>query len=622
MTRAARTAAMRALLRSSVRGRGPQLRRLAAWSLVSALPAFLSGLLVARAIDDGFLSDRPWTGLGWLGLFALSVLAGGWATRQTFLRLADIVEPFRDELIARTVRGSLRRSTAVGAIADGAGVARLTQQVEIAREAYASLLLVVLGFLVTAVGALLGLLALAPLVLVLVVPPLVAGLALFAVALPGMARRQRASILADERIAESAGVVAGAMRDVTACGAEEQVLATVGAHIDAQARATRELARFTALRTVAIAVGGLVPLVLILAAGPWLIDRGATTGVVLGALTYVAQGVHPALQQLVRGLGNTGLWLYVTLARIVEATEAPAASRVSAPAAPPSAIAQPVGYEVSLSDVTFGYGRDVEPVIDGLNLTVPEGDHLSVVGPSGVGKSTLAALIAGLIEPQRGSVAFGGVAVAALDPETSAQHRALIPQQAYVFAGTLRENLAYLRPDAPDADIADAIDRLGARSLVERLGGLDAELDPHVLSAGERQLLTLVRAYISAARLVILDEATCHLDPAAEAHVERVFAARDGSLLVIAHRISSALRARRVLVLDSGSALVGSHDELLSRSALYRDLVGHWNPAGSRAPVTAGAAPANGRSAHTAGSSLARVVLALARRRAWAHRHR
>src|SRR5688572_3860226 len=174
------------------------------------------------------------------------------------MRLAEIVEPFRDELVTRTVYGSLRRSTAVGAVADGADVARLTQQVEIVREAYASVLLVLQGFLVTAFGALFGLSTLAPIVLVLVVPPLIAGLALFALALPGMARRQRDSILADEAIAESAGVVADAMRDVAACGAEEHVRATVGAHIDDQARATRELARFTALRTIAVAVGGLL----------------------------------------------------------------------------------------------------------------------------------------------------------------------------------------------------------------------------------------------------------------------------------------------------------------------------------------------------------------------------
>lgn len=603
-------AAMRRLLRSSVRGRGPEVRGLVAWSLIEALPAFLSGLLVARAIDKGFLAGDLLTGFGLLGLLALSVLLGAWATRQTFLRLAAIVEPFRDELITRTVHGSLRRSTAVGAVADGAGVARLTQQVEIVREAYASVLLVVQGFLVTATGAMVGLATLRPIVLVLVVPPLVVGLALFGAALPGMARRQRTSILADESIAESAGEVAGGMRDVTASGAEDQIRATVGTHIDEQARATRELARFTALRTIAVAVGGLLPIVLILAAGPWLLDRGASVGALVGALTYVAQGVHPALQTLVRGLGNTGLWLFVTLARIVEETEAPHKPA----AAPAPAIEAPRGYEVGLSDVTFGYGRADTPVIDRLGLTIAEGDHLAVVGPSGVGKSTLAGLIAGLLAPQQGVVTFGGVPVAALDSRTSAQLRALIPQQAYVFAGTLRENLAYLRVDAPDAVIHDGIDRLGARALVDRLGGLDAALDPHALSAGERQLLTLVRAYISTARLVILDEATCHLDPAAEAHAERVFADREGSLLVIAHRISSALRARRVLVLDSGSALVGSHEELLARSALYRDLVGHWNATPPPAPPAA-AAPANGRAQLGARAVLARITRALARRR-------
>jgi ATP-binding cassette subfamily C protein len=564
-------AALRELLRSSMHG--PQVRRLATWSLIEALPAFLSGLLVARAIDDGFLAGRTLTGFGWLALLAVSVLIGGWATRQTFLALAEVVEPLRDELITRTVHGSLRRSTAPGALADSAGVARLTQQVEIVREAYASVLLVVQGFVVTAVGALLGLLILEPLVLALVVPPLLLGLALFASALPGMAARQRASILADERIADAAATVVGGMRDVTACGAEDHVGAMVGAHIDAQARATRELARFTALRTVAVGVGGLLPVLLILAAGHWLHNHGASTGAILGALTYVAQGVHPALQKLVRGHGNTGLWLFVTLGRIVEVTEAPAAS--VAAEAPTAAGLH--GHEVVVRDVSFGYERAFERVIADLDLVIPEGDHLAVVGPSGVGKSTLAGLIAGLLVPQEGAVVLGGARVDAIDATTAARHRALIPQEAYVFEGTLRENLVYLRPDAQDAAIDDATERLGARALVERLGGLDAMLDPHALSAGERQLLTLVRAYLSEARLVILDEAACHLDAAAEARVERVFAARPGSLLVIAHRISSALRARRVLVLDGGEALLGVHEELLLSSPLYRDLVGHWS---------------------------------------------
>jgi ATP-binding cassette subfamily C protein len=242
---------------------------------------------------------------------------------------------------------------------------------------------------------------------------------------------------------------------------------------------------------------------------------------------------------------------------------------------------------VVLRDVTFGYGRAIEPVIDRLDLVIAEDDHLAVVGPSGAGKSTLAALIAGLLEPQHGTALLGGMPVAALDATTAARHRTLIPQQAYVFAATLRENLTYHRPDASDAMLDDAVDRLGAQALVQRLGGPDADLDPHALSAGERQLLTLVRSYISPARLVILDEATCHLDPAAEAHVERAFADRDGSLLVIAHRISSALRAQRILLLDAGHALLGSHDELLQRSALYRDLVGHWGTAPPQPAVAA-----------------------------------
>jgi ATP-binding cassette subfamily C protein len=122
------------------------------------------------------------------------------------------------------------------------------------------------------------------------------------------------------------------------------------------------------------------------------------------------------------------------------------------------------------------------------------------------------------------------------------------------------------------------------RALVEQLGGYDAELDPATLSAGERQLVTLVRAYVSPAWLVILDEASCNLDPSAEALVEQAFARRAGTLIVIAHRISSALRAQRILVLDGTQVVHGTHDDLMKRSALYRDLVGHWEE-GANAPA-------------------------------------
>jgi len=579
--------AMWRLLASSLRGRRRDLAALAVWAVVEALPAYLSGRLVALATDHGFLARRPGTGFAWLGLLGIAVVVGGWANRHVYRRLAAIVEPLRDELVALAVTGTLRRSAVLGATGDAAGVARLTRHVEIVREAYAGVLMSTQAFVVTTLGALLGLLSLAPAVLVLVLPPLVVGLGVFVGALAGMARRQRASILADEGIATEASILSSGFRDIAAAGGEFAAAAAVERKIDAQAAATRELARFTAVRTLGLAVGGLLPVVLILMAGPRLVRHGATTGVILGALTYVLQGVYPALQTLMRELGRTGLWLLVALERIVEAAapeDADEASDVPASQLNDSGI--------RLRGVTFRYGLWAEPVIGGLDLDVPEGEHLAVIGPSGVGKSTLAGIIAGLLEPEEGEVTLGGLPLRELGLQALSRQRVLIPQEAYVFAGTLGENLTYLSVGVAQERIDEAVDLLGARSLVERLGGYGAEVDASTLSAGERQLITLVRAYLSPAPLAILDEAACHLDPMAEAQVEEAFARRQGSLIVIAHRISSALRAQRLLVMDGPHVLVGTHEELLARSSLYRDLVGHWDvhaieqPSRSGAPTT------------------------------------
>ncbi|MBA2337985.1 MAG: ABC transporter ATP-binding protein, partial [Acidimicrobiia bacterium] len=351
--------------------------------------------------------------------------------------------------------------------------------------------------------------------------------------------------------------------------------ATVAEQIDAQARATRAVATVTAFRSITVVLGGWVPVVLILVAGPWLLDRGATAGAIIGALFYVLQGVQPALQSLVEELGGSGLWLLVTLDRLAETASSPDPIASARPAARVGRW-QPEGHEVRLSGVTFRYGPSAEPVIARLDMVIPEGDHLVVVGPSGAGKSTLAGLISGLLAAEAGEVCLGGVPVGHLDTATLAGLRVLIPQEAYVFAGTLGENLAYLNPDVARGPMDHAVDLLGASELVERLGGYDAELRPSSLSAGERQLLTLVRAYLSPAPIVVLDEATCHLDPAAEAMVEVAFVTRPGTLIIIAHRISSALRAERILVLDGSAANLGTHEALLDESPLYCDLMGHW----------------------------------------------
>ncbi|MFD5908126.1 ATP-binding cassette domain-containing protein [Streptomyces massasporeus] len=605
------------LLVAPLRARPGRLLALVLWSLVEAVPALLAGQLVARAVDLGFGAGRPLTGLAWLALMGLGVFAGAWATRQAYPLLAAVVEPFRDDLVRTVAGGSLRRAVAGGPV-DASGVSRLTLQVEMVREAYAGVLMVVRGFLLTVGGALLGMVFLAPLILLLVLPPLLAGLGLFLVLLRRMAGAQRDAIVADERVAEAAGAASAAGRDIVACGAEDGVRADLGAHIDAQAAAARRLAALMPARVLCLAVAGWLPLLLLLVAAPGLRAGGLSAGAVLGAATYVTGGLQPAVRSLIQGLGGSGLRLVVALRRIHEAypQPRPAASKGAAsrggesrgaarqgapdqgearqgPAASSPTTDPSSPYSVELTAVTFAYGPQADPVFKDLDLTLPEGGHLAVVGPSGIGKSTLAGLIGGTLEPGTGLVRLGGRPPAALHPADLSALRVLVPQEAYVFTGALVENLRYLRPDASDEDVATAVDAVGAGPLVARLGGIGAVIDPAALSSGERQQIALVRAYLSPAPVVLLDEATCHLDPAAEARAEEAFARRPGTLLVIAHRISSALRARQVLVLDGARVVSGTHGEVLERSPLYRDLVGHWSD-GGHGPTTVGDDEARG----------------------------
>jgi len=534
---------------------------LVAWSLPEALPATMSGLAVANAVDQGFLAGRPGIGVIWLVSLLVVSAVGAVGTRMVFRRLGDLAEPFRDDLVQRVVGGALRNGAA--GRPDRGALARLTRQVEIVRDTYAGLVIVVRGFIVTVVGVVIGLMSVAPVIALLILPPFLLGLVGFVAILGIAANRQRASVLADERLSAAAEQVFLGVRDVVAGGTEEAAAALVHKPIAEQAAAERALAWVSALRTGCFAVGGWLPLLVLLFAGPWLVTQGLTAGAIMGGATYVLFGLQPALQNFVAGVGGSGLRFVITLGRVLQGS---CVTAVPEMAHPPAA-----GHTVALKKVTFAYGPHAEPVVRDLDLTIAPGDHLAVVGPSGIGKSTMVSLVCGLLRPDHGEVELGGVRAADLTAAELAELRVLIPQEAYVFAGTLRANLTYLRADATTEDLDAAVAAIGAR-----FGDYDAELRPDELSAGERQLVALVRAYLSPAPLVVLDEATCHLDPAAERMAELAFAARPGTLVVIAHRISSALRADRVLVLDGAGATAGDHGTLLRTSPLYRDLLGHW----------------------------------------------
>ncbi|WP_322975310.1 ABC transporter transmembrane domain-containing protein [Actinacidiphila bryophytorum] len=312
------------------------------WSVVEAGQTFLFGYALAHALDQGFLRGRQGVGLWWLALAAVAVPVGAYGTARVFGAVAALVEPVRDRLVRHVVRGGL--ATAVRAAARGGGrpadsavVSRLTHQVEIARDSLGGIVMVLRSFAFTAAGVVAGMIALAPVLLLVVLPPLVAGTALFTLALRPLARRQRDFLAADEAVAEECGALAGGLRDITACGAQRPMAERADRRIADALRASRALATWGVTRTLALAVAGQLPLVLLLTASPWLLStHRLTPGALLGALAYLTQSLQPALQSLLHTLTTSGTRLTVVLTRLTS----PSAD--TAPAGAEPAVAGPM----------------------------------------------------------------------------------------------------------------------------------------------------------------------------------------------------------------------------------------------------------------------------------------
>ncbi|MGW6705208.1 ATP-binding cassette domain-containing protein [Streptomyces sp. NPDC054956] len=538
------------LLADSLRGSGRPLLRIAVLSAVEAAPALASGWVTAVALDEGFLKHRPDIGVAWLAVLAALHLVRAVAERGMFDPMAAVIEPMRDRLTRRVVHNSLGQATTLDQPPDTSSVLRMTSQVDAVRNLTAALMRTARPLAITLLAALAGLAGLAPLLAVLVLVPLTTAIAVFLWTTRRLTALRRHALIAAEEVAGCAGEVLTAARDIAALGAERQAAALVEARSDEAVRTLVRVGRAASLRVTVILVGGYVPLVGLLLIGPRLIEqRAITTGALIGAATYVAGSVVPALQLMTSAVSGYWSQLGVLLHRLADAAPEPPPAEAPVPPAPP---ADPATADLVVDRLDFAYGPGADPVLRGLDLHVPYGDHLAITGASGIGKSTLAMLLAGIRTPTSGAVRVAGRPVTALPEDRRRGLIALVPQEAYVFPGTVRDNLRYLAPWAADAEIADAAAAVGLTPLLTRLGGLDAVLgDPAgTLSSGERQLLALGRTHLSSAAIVILDEATSHLDSAAEDVAEAAFRARPGTLIVIAHRSSSSARADRVLHLD------------------------------------------------------------------------
>jgi ATP-binding cassette subfamily B protein len=239
--------------------------------------------------------------------------------------------------------------------------------------------------------------------------------------------------------------------------------------------------------------------------------------------------------------------------------------------------------EISFEDVSFSYGgADGAPALEDVSLVVPPGQTVALVGSTGAGKSTLAKLVARFYDPTAGRVLVDGHDVRDVAIRSLREQMGIVPQEAFLFSGTLRENIAFGRPGATAEDVETAAHAIGADDFIARLpDGYDTQIGERgvQLSAGQRQLVAFARALVADPRILVLDEATSNVDIHTETRIEdglrRLLAGR--TAIVIAHRLSTIRRAGRIVVLDHGKVVeAGTHDELIAAEGAYWRLYRDW----------------------------------------------
>jgi ATP-binding cassette, subfamily B, bacterial len=236
---------------------------------------------------------------------------------------------------------------------------------------------------------------------------------------------------------------------------------------------------------------------------------------------------------------------------------------------------------VRFEAVRFGYGRGPE-VLHGLDLDIPPGTTVALVGHTGAGKSTIAKLLSRFYDPRSGRITIDGMDLRDVAQASLRRQLGIVPQEGFLFAGTVRENIAFASPDASPEDVAAAAQAVGAHEFVRTMEhGYETQLGERGarLSLGQRQLVAFARALLADPRILILDEATSSVDIGTERRIERalrrLLAGR--TAFIIAHRLSTIRNADLIVVLEHGRIVEqGSHAELLARRGLYTSLYGDW----------------------------------------------
>ncbi|MGY1803089.1 ABC transporter ATP-binding protein [Blastococcus sp. SYSU D00922] len=329
------------------------------------------------------------------------------------------------------------------------------------------------------------------------------------------------------------------------------------------------------MATMSVVFAG-IPALIYLAAGLPATSGGMTIGTLVAFTTLQGALFRPLMQLLDIGVSLTASM--ALFSRVFEYLDLPV--EIDDPADPVTVDPAAVRGAVRFERVGFTYPDGVRPALADVDLTVPAGTTLALVGETGSGKTTLASLVARLADPTTGRVLIDGVDVRDMALADLARVVGVVSQETYLLHGTIRENLRHARPDATDAEMEDAARRAQVHDVIAALpAGYDTVVGArgHRFSGGEKQRLAIARTLLRDPRVLVLDEATSALDNETERAVQAALdeAARGRTTITIAHRLSTVRDADRIAVLDAGRVVEqGAHDELVARRGRYARLVG------------------------------------------------
>lgn len=533
-------------------------------------------LLVRRAIDGGLAQDNARVLNTSIVGYVVAALASYVCFRFAIATLAKVGENFLRDLRVRVFDHLLKQSMPFYDRENaGVLVSRMTSDVDSLQVLVQMglLMFVAAGLVLTA--SVVTLLALDPILLVLCLAtmPFVAGASVWF---------HRTSNRAYLAVRENIGSMLSQLQEGISGVRVVQAFSREQHQIDRFEESNNDLYR-AHMRSVnvgarylpVVELAGAVSTALAVGIGGTMAIDGRLTIGTLTAFILILQTMFGPVQQLSQ-LFNMVQSATASLHKLYELIDEP-------PVITSAANAEPLVRSglVELDDVGFAYTPG-EPVLEGVSLTIADGERIALVGPTGAGKSTVAKLVARFYDPTTGSIRIGGMALNEAATDSLRDAIVVVPQEGFLFAGTVADNIRLAKPTATDAELTAALERIGVGGVFERLpDGLATEVQERGsrLSAGEKQLVSLARAALVDPSILVLDEATSSVDPGTEALVETAMESlmAERTVIVIAHRLSTSQRCDRVGVIDNGRLVeLDTHDALVAGDGHYAELFEAW----------------------------------------------